>query len=138
MLSQVEICRRELALNDLIWAYQGDITTYLGGICALVFGRSYCHGSLKFDFVCFVCTCTFFILFISRLLEEEFARRAELERLQEQQAKLLAATQQERDALHGDRLEQERLLRETAQRLEQLEADRAAADEQMKVPYRTY
>jgi len=80
----------------------------------------------------------FFILFISRLLEEEFARRAELERLQEQQAKLLAATQQERDALHGDRLEQERLLRETAQRLEQLEADRAAADEQMKVPYRTY
>jgi len=75
---------------------------------------------------------------MSRLLEEEFARRAELERLQEQQAKLLAATQQERDALHGDRLEQERLLRETAQRLEQLEADRAAADEQMKVPYRTY
>lgn len=70
-----------------------------------------------------------------RLLEEEFEKREELERLKEQQETILQAEREQKAVLESDRKEQERLLAEAHARLQQLECDKAAAAGKMQVQY---
>ena len=70
---------------------------------------------------------------IHRLLEEEFQKREELEKLKQQQEDLLKAEREQKAVLQSDREEQERLLSEAKEKLEQLERDKKAAAEQMQV-----
>ena len=69
----------------------------------------------------------------NRLLQEEFEKREELERLKQQQEQLLAAEREQKASLQSDREEQERLLTEAKEKLEQLERDRIAAANKMQV-----
>ena len=68
-----------------------------------------------------------------RLLEEEFQKREELERLQTQQEEMLRAEREQKAVLESDRLEQERLLSDAKHRLQELELERLAAEEKMQV-----
>ena len=67
------------------------------------------------------------------MLEEEFQKREELEKLKQQQEDLLKAEREQKAVLQSDREEQERLLSEAKEKLEQLERDKKAAAEQMQV-----
>ena len=67
------------------------------------------------------------------MLEEEFQKREELERLKQQQEKMLEAEREEKASLQSDRDEQDRLLREAKEKLEQLELDKAAVASKMQV-----
>lgn len=71
----------------------------------------------------------------NRLLEEEFQKREELERLQQQQEEMLKAEREQKAVLEGDRKEQERLLAEAKRRLEELELERLAAEDKMQVGF---
>lgn len=70
---------------------------------------------------------------IFRLLEEEFEKREELERLKEQQESILRAEREQKAVLESDRREQKRLLAQAQARLQQLECDKAAAAGKMQV-----
>lgn len=74
-----------------------------------------------------------FILGTHRLLEEEFQKREELERLQAQQEELLRAEREQNKVLEGDRRAQETLLADAKARLQELELERLAAEEKMQV-----
>ena len=69
----------------------------------------------------------------ARLLEEEFQKREELERLKQQQEEMLRAEREQKAELEVDKKEQERILQEAKAKLEQLERERAAAAEKMQV-----
>lgn len=71
--------------------------------------------------------------FAYRLLEEEFQKREELERLQAQQEEMLRTEREQNAMLEGDRREQERLLSDAKRRLQELELERLAAEEKMQV-----
>ena len=77
--------------------------------------------------------CTYTSVGHSRLLEEEFEKREELEKLKQQQEALLMAEREQKAVLEGDKKEQDRLLQEAQQRLDQLERYRNAASDKMQV-----
>ena len=74
-----------------------------------------------------------YLFVLLRLLEEEFQKREELERLQTQQEEMLRAEREQKAVLESDRLEQERLLSDAKHRLQELELERLAAEEKMQV-----
>ena len=73
------------------------------------------------------------ILSFCRVLEEEFAKRDELERLKEEQEKLLAEEQSKREGVEEERNRQAALLEAATLQLEKLEREHRLADQQLQV-----
>uniref|UniRef100_A0AAZ3Q6Y6 Uncharacterized protein n=1 Tax=Oncorhynchus tshawytscha TaxID=74940 RepID=A0AAZ3Q6Y6_ONCTS len=68
--------------------------------------------------------------FLSRLLEEESAKRAELEQIHLQQQRAISQTQAEKQELESERLAKEMALQAAMLQLERLERERHGALEQ--------
>lgn len=68
-----------------------------------------------------------------RVLAEEFDKRAELEKLQEELQDKWKAEQQKREGLEEFKEQQDRQLREEAERLEMLEEQRRKIDQDLQV-----
>lgn len=69
------------------------------------------------------------------LLEEEAAKRAELERIQQQQQRALSQTKAEKQELMAEHLAKERDLQAAVQQLERLQRERQGAVKQYEVSF---
>lgn len=76
----------------------------------------------------------YFIMSVwSRLLEEEAAKRAELEQIHLQQQQAISETEAEKQELEKERLAKENALQAAMTQLEKLESERQGALEQYQV-----
>lgn len=74
-------------------------------------------------------------MFMCSLLEEEAAKRAELERIQQQQQRALSQTEAEKQELMAEQLAKERDLQAAVQQLERLQRERQGAVKQYEVSF---
>lgn len=72
-------------------------------------------------------------LLFNRLLEEEAAKRAELEQIYLKQQRTLTQTEAEKEELMAEQLAKERELQAASQQLDRLEKERQGALEQYQV-----
>ena len=76
-------------------------------------------------------------MFLGRLLEEDVAKRAELEEIHIHQQRAISETEAEKQQLEKARLAKESALEAAMLQLEQLESERQGALEQYQVRYFT-
>ena len=76
---------------------------------------------------------SYYSILCSRMLDEEFERRAELEQLQSRLKNLLDEEREKREGLEREKADQEKMIAEERMRLQAVERSRLSMDAKLQV-----